>query len=132
MTENSRDFMTDTQLKFTWTILVIAAAILIMGPGIQHIIRGDPIVEWIVDITLGVLLLVFYFGTRLANWMEKDQSASQFGLSSWTTLVLSSVWVIVGIAFISTGFTSIGVLGFTFFGGVGVIGMAYQFWKYKK
>ena len=124
--------MKDTQTKFTWPILVIAVAVLIMGPGIQKMIRGDPIVEWIVDITLGILLLVFYFGTRLANWMEENQSASQFGLSGWATMLLSSVWVLVGIAFIITGFTSIGVLGFTFFGGVGVIGMVYQFWRLKK
>ncbi|WP_435347132.1 hypothetical protein [Haloarchaeobius sp. HRN-SO-5] len=102
------------------------AAGVILYPGVRRFLAGAPTEDWIVDVVLGVLLLTLYLGTRLAYWVEGDQSADGFQLSDWTILVTSGLWVLAGAVFLSLGFSSIGVLGFTFFGAIGVVAMLYR------
>ncbi|KMT45705.1 hypothetical protein EL22_28660 [Halostagnicola sp. A56] len=101
-----------------------------MQPGIESALQGEPTGNWIEDVVLGMLLLTFYFGTRLANWMDQS-STDVFGLSDWTMLFLSAVWIAACALLLSQGFSSIGILGFLLFGSVGVIGMLYKLYSIR-
>ncbi|KMT45777.1 hypothetical protein EL22_27745 [Halostagnicola sp. A56] len=113
-----------------WGILLIATAGIVMQPGIESALQGEPTGNWIEDVVLGMLLLTFYFGTRLANWMDQS-STDVFGLSDWTMLFLSAVWIAACALLLSQGFSSIGILGFLLFGSVGVIGMLYKLYSIR-
>lgn len=89
--------------------------------------RGVPTDERIVDVVLGALLLAPFVGTRLAYWVEGDRSSEDgFQLADWTMLVVTGIWVVATASVIAAGRTSIGVVGFLFFGAIGVLAMLYR------
>lgn len=127
MDENSTPYVFEHKRSIVWGVLVVVTAIFVAEPGFRALLQGAPLEAWIVDVSLGALLLEIYVATRVAYLIEGDRTATaSFGLSDWTILLSSLLWLVVGGTLVLNGFDSVDVLGFTVFGVVGVVAMIYR------
>lgn len=121
----------ETDLKITWFIAVVMG-VLILYQGIQDLVRGAPLEDWITMTVIGTSILLIYAGMKLAYWVEDDEpSMDRFGLSDWTALILTGTWIIIGVVFHYLGLSSLGVLLFALFGVIGVVGILYKMHNVK-
>jgi hypothetical protein len=121
-----------TPEKFIWAILAVAVSGFFIYPGFQDFSHGNPMEEWVPQITLGVLFLVASLGLIFASWLEGDQSATSFGLTGWTVLVGFGSWLVAGLVFLSIGYSSITIEIYTILGAVGVAGALYRVYDVRQ
>lgn len=87
--------------------------------GISLLNQNAPNTEWVPQLTWGVLFLVFVIGFSVGMWLDEDLTGG-FGLSGWGMLLGFGLWFIVGLAFLSVGYSRSMVWAFTTMGGLGV------------
>jgi hypothetical protein len=87
--------------------------------GISLFNQNAPNTEWVPQLTWGVLFLVFVIGFSVGMWLDEGPTGG-FGLSGWGMLLGFGLWLVVGLVFLSVGYSRSKVWAFTTMGGLGV------------
>jgi len=130
MNKNNAKQIVANRMDIVWGVFITILAAAIMSQSVDEFAQGAPVEVWITDFTIGVLLLILFFGTVVISAAEEKESQKyEFGLADSYMLVMCVVWVVAGTSLITMGLASIGVIGFVLFGAIGVLGMLYKLYQ---
>lgn len=110
--------------SFVLAILALAIGVGLFWFGYDSFASGDPQNSWLPMVAYAVLFPLAYFVPafwgRLGDGESNDR---QFDSADWATLTVFLAWVVVGVIFVSVGYSGLVVLGPTGAGLVGVVAM---------
>lgn len=100
--------------------------------GYDSFASGGPQSTWLPMMTYAVLFPLAYFVPAFWGRLGLGESSDrEFDSADWATLAVFLAWVVVGVAFVSVGFTGLLVLGPTGVGLVGVVAMVVHWVKLR-